>query len=97
MAVYVDPLFDTRALARTGFWPFKYACHMTADTHQELEDMARKLSLKPNWIQRANTPTEHYDLTPSKRLQALHYGAIAITATESAHITIAKRREDLTK
>lgn len=36
--------------------------HIIADTHEELESIARKLGLKPSWIQQAGTSKEHYDL-----------------------------------
>lgn len=72
MSVYVDYQFPTRP---TGKWPFKSACHMTADTFSELHKMADKLELKRAWFQ--NHPRfPHYDLTSTKRRLAIEMGAI---------------------
>lgn len=91
MSVYVDALFDVRPEMVTGRWPYKQACHMTADTHEELEAMARQLRLQPQWIQHRGRPTEHYDLTPGKRAQAMRLGAREVTITESVLLTRAKQ------
>jgi hypothetical protein len=76
MAVYVDQLFPVTSGMITGFWAWRYACHMTADTHDELEAMARTLNLDPAWIQHKGRRTEHYDLTRNKRDQAVRSGAL---------------------
>jgi len=44
------------------FRRFKLHTHLIADTHEELEAVARRLGLKPQWIQDAGTPKEHYDV-----------------------------------
>lgn len=65
MSVYVD---QTRRIARgrgEGEW-----CHMMADTPEELERMARKLGLEP-----AYRHDDHYELTPTQRLEAVKAGA----------------------
>ena len=72
MAVYVDALFPA---GRTRAWPYPMACHMYADTSEELDAMAERIGLKPHWKQRPLTPEEHYDLNGSKRKQALESGA----------------------
>ena len=74
MSVYVDPLFDTEGMSEN--WPFPQACHMMADTIEELYDMADKLKLKRNWIQ--CTSLVHFDLTKGKRWQAIRHGAIEV-------------------
>ena len=79
MAVYVDPLFATKS--RRG-WRYRQACHMTADTSLELDDMAERLGLRPEWKQHPLTCREHYDLTASKRAQALEHGARETTVRE---------------
>lgn len=71
MAVYVDPLFDTEGWSEK--WPFPQACHMMADSIEELVEMADKLKLKRNWIQ--CTSVVHFDLTKGKRWQAIRHGA----------------------
>lgn len=91
MSVYVDALFDVTPEMVTGRWPYGKACHLTADTREELEAMARQLGLKPAWIQHKRRPTEHYDLTPGKRLQAIRLGAREITVAESVALTRAKQ------
>lgn len=54
--------------------------------------MARRIGIKPNWIQLPGTPREHYDLTESKRRQAIEYGAVEVTWREMGAITIGKRK-----
>ena len=69
-------------------WPFRHMimCHMFADTEEELEEMRRKLGLRREWRQGAETWKEmtrigdivHYDIAKSKRKLAIQYGAIAL-------------------
>lgn len=75
MAVYVDNYLqkvDVKNGNRIvrGRWS-----HMFADTHEELEEMARLIGLKPEWIQSKGTYKEHYDLTLTRRKDALRLGA----------------------
>jgi hypothetical protein len=80
MAVYVDRLFDTRGWSPN--WPFPFACHMMADTEEELHAMARRLNLKRAWFQ-PGPPAHsvaHYDLTVRKRARAVEFGAIEVSA-----------------
>lgn len=88
MTVYVDDMLRTATVGRLrSRWS-----HMLADTHQQLLDMASELGLRPEWIQREGTPHEHFDLTEGKRLQALGFGAVAITYPHgTAQIIRAKR------
>lgn len=56
-------------------------CHMVADTEKELDEMARKLGLKPEWKQIPKRETGigslvHYDISKSKRHDAIKLGAI---------------------
>ncbi len=84
MAVYVDPLFPTQPSKR---WPYSHACHLTADTPDELHAFAAKqLGLKRAWFQghHPNPVFWHYDLTESKRRQALRAGAVALTSEQWA-------------
>lgn len=76
MAVYVD---DMRA-------PYgrMIMCHMTADSRDELDAMAKKLGISLKWIQYAGTSREHYDICLSKRAAAVAYGAQEITWRETA-------------
>ncbi|MHC4644198.1 MAG: DUF4031 domain-containing protein [Planctomycetota bacterium] len=68
MAVYVDYLFPAA-------WRYKKACHMTADTLEELHEMAVRMHLKRWWFQE-HPRYPHYDLTAGKRALALQFGAI---------------------
>lgn len=81
--VYVDPLFACKPSRK---WPYSQACHMLGDTSEELHLFAAQLGLKRAWYQdhHKNTKLHHYDLTPSKRAQALRLGAKEITRQELA-------------
>ncbi len=59
--------------------PYKQWCHMATDGDIEtLHAMATQLGLKQEWFQdKAKYP--HYDLTPSKREQAIRLGAVPVT------------------
>lgn len=94
MSVYVDPLFSTEGLPRTGRWPYDNACHMTADTHRELVEMARDLGLRFGWIQHYGRATEHFDLTPSKRAEAVKRGAVEITREQAGRQWREKARQE---
>lgn len=58
--------------------------HMTADTNDELDDMAARLGLRPEWKQYGSLI--HFDVSASKRLQAITYGAQAVESRELAKI-----------
>jgi hypothetical protein len=70
MAVYVD---DSRIEWRGKRWS-----HLQADSVEELHAFAARLGLRRSWFQaRAGRPElEHYDVTESKREQAIRMGAI---------------------
>lgn len=73
MTCYVDRLRDHY---NTGL-RYRQWCHLIADTEDELHKMAKKLKLDRAWFQGKSFP--HYDLTPSKRRQAVQfYGAIEL-------------------
>lgn len=83
MAIYVD---DMKA-------PYRgmVMCHMTADTREELDDMADKIGVQRKWIQYPGRPNEHYDICMSKRSDAIRYGAIECTIRDTAILCRAKR------
>jgi hypothetical protein len=90
MTVYVDdmhliPMGEFQAgRGRT----FKMS-HMIADTEAELHAMADKLGLKRSWYQ-----GDHYDVTKSKRLEALlKHGAVAITLHQCSAMSMLRRRD----
>lgn len=57
-------------------------CHMIADTHEELVDMAKKINVAEKWIQKAGTYTEHFDVCLSKRKLAIVFGAVELSRKE---------------
>jgi hypothetical protein len=63
---------------------------MTADTLEELHEMAEKLGLR-RWFQ--NTGTPHYDLCKSKRLKAIKLGAIPEGVLEGARRRLEAKRK----
>jgi hypothetical protein len=76
MAVYVDELFDTE---KTPQWRYVKACHLTADTLEELHAFAKMMGMKRQWFQ-DHPRHPHYDLTISKRKEAVKLGAVEIRA-----------------
>lgn len=80
MSVYVDTLLIYPGAKR----PFdKGSCHMTADTLEELHEMATKIGMKREWFQ-DHPRMAHYDLTPQRRAKAIKFGAIEETCTDGA-------------
>lgn len=71
MAIYVDNM-------RAKFGRM-IMCHMIADTHSELESMARTIRIQPKWLQDPGEYSEHYDICLSKRAQAIRAGALELT------------------
>lgn len=87
MTVYVDDLarYPTKIPCfRLG------SCHMMADTLDELHAMAAKIGLKRAWFQ-DHPHHPHYDLTASKRVDALQAGAVYKSAKEQARERRARR------
>ena len=68
MAVYVDGAENP--LGRMKM------CHMVADTIEELHAMADRIGLKREWFQLLSSP--HYDLSKTKRAEAVRAGAIEV-------------------
>lgn len=77
MSVFFDP-------------PVKYtfrgkdilSSHLMADTSEELLAFARRIGLKPAWIQEAGTDKEHFDLMNSRIEVAERAGAERLSRTE---------------
>jgi len=61
-------------------------CHMTADTDQELYDMADKIGIQRKWKH-----GNHFDVCLSKKKLAIEKGAIEITLDEIAKMTYLKK------
>ena len=76
-------------------WRNKKWCHLVADDLQELHDFATKLGLKREWFQNHRLQP-HYDITVTKREQAIKLGAISIETKQMAERveSILKKRKN---
>ncbi len=85
MSVYVDePIFE---------WRGRSWAHLMADSTPELHAFAARLGLKREWFQPGRrAERDHYDVTESKRKQALALGAIAETMEEGSARRKARRQ-----
>ena len=86
--VYVGQLFPT---ARSHVWHWDQACHLYADTDDELAEFSSKIGLKKSWWQNPGTRQSHFDLTASLRTKALAAGAIEHKGHEEGRWLIARR------
>lgn len=68
-------------------------CHMVADTHEELLAMAEAIGLRRRWLQDAGTYREHFDVSLTKKREALARGAVEISRRELAAF-LRERREE---
>lgn len=74
MAVYVG----------VSMWPYgrMIMCHMVADTDEELDEMATKLGIRQSKQEpkrdKGMAALVHYDISKSKRKEAVAFGAIAL-------------------
>jgi hypothetical protein len=66
-------------------------CHMMADTQEELLEMADKIGVARKWIQKYNTPYEHFDISLTKKKLAVKEGALEITWRQTADIVNRKK------
>lgn len=62
--IYIDSL-------RIANWKYKRACHLTADSDDELLTFAKKLGLKETWLHISRAGIKHFDLTEGMRDKAL--------------------------
>lgn len=74
MSVYVDEL---TGCIQSKKWPYSKACHLVADSVEELHYFAGRMRLKPSWFQ-DKPELPHYDLTKRMRLLAVKLGAIEV-------------------
>lgn len=75
MTVYVDDMLRWATVGRLrARWS-----HLVADSRDELDEFAARLGMRPQWRQHNGRPTEHYDLTESKRRTAIRLGAVQVT------------------
>ncbi|WP_405676752.1 DUF4031 domain-containing protein [Streptomyces sp. NBC_01511] len=74
MTVYVDEIKDYTTVAKMRGLRYTHWCHLLADTEDELHEFAARLGLRRSWFQ-AHAYRWHYDIVPSKRAQAVRFGA----------------------
>lgn len=91
MAVYVD---DMRLPARVGRIQARWS-HLMADTDDELHAFAASIGLRRGWAQYPGTWRSHYDVTDSKRTQAIRAGAIAIGYGGPESLALTRRKREL--
>lgn len=68
-------------------------CHMVADTRDELVDMARRIGVAVFWIQKIDTPREHFDICKSKRAKAIKAGARPVDSGQIVEIMARKKEQ----
>lgn len=95
MTVYVDELRVHAAVpidpeAARVFGGGRRSCHMSADTPDELHAMADRIGLRREWFQK-HPVLDHYDLTPSRRAQAVAAGAVETTRIAQARERLRRR------
>ncbi len=68
-------------------------CHMISVPLNEtsLDEMAQKIGLQIRWKQKPGTEEVHYDVTESKRLQAIQQGAIPVSVRTLGELRMADR------
>jgi len=90
MAVYVDDA-SIPADVTNGHRVHKSQwSHLMAGSEAELVAFARRIGLRPQWIQHPGTPRVHFDVTAGKRQQALAHGAQPITWREAGEMVMAR-------
>lgn len=75
MSVYVDALMSCTPNKN---WKWNKACHLFADTIEELHVFAKRIGLKRSWFQNGRR-LKHYDLTPNMRKKAIACNAVEST------------------
>lgn len=90
MTVYVD---DMRMPARVGRIEGRWS-HLMADTDDELHVFAARIGLRRSWAQYPGTWKSHYDVTDSKRAQAVRAGAVEIGYGSPESIALTRRKRE---
>lgn len=68
--------------------------HLMADTQDELLQAADALGLRRRWLQNEGQPSEHFDVSESKRKAAIEQlGAAPVTSRDLVEIVRRKRAE----
>jgi hypothetical protein len=72
--VYVGKMFPTK---KSNIWKYNQACHLVADSIDELKKFAVSIGCKIEWFQSGNNNLySHFDLTKNMREKAVKFGAI---------------------
>lgn len=88
VTVYVD---DMRMRARVGRIDARWS-HLMADTDLELHAFAARIGLRRSWAQYPGTWKSHYDVTDSKRAQAIAAGATEISYGSPEALALTRRK-----
>ena len=80
--IYVDEL---SVCLRNRNWPYSQACHLVADSIEELHYFAGRMRLKPAWFQ-DKPELPHYDLTKGMRRLAIKLGAIEVNRNKISEL-----------
>lgn len=97
MTVYVD---SARIPARVGRLNARWS-HLTADTEDELREFAAQLGLQQAWFQRCKRrcgregepcPHWHFDVTDTKRAEAIAAGAQPVDLQAMGELIRARRQ-----
>lgn len=83
MAVYVDE-------ARHPYGRMMM-CHMMADTTAELLAMADAIGVARRWLQKPDTPYEHFDISKGMREKAVKAGASVVTSKDLGRLILSRR------
>ena len=89
MAVYIDKMRPVRVVV--GHRTYRTACHMMADTPEELAEIAATIGMKPE-----GQHNDHFDLLSQRKRQlALDAGAIPVTSARL--VELRRKRRQLAK
>lgn len=89
MAVYVDPVAPAKSKS-FGFQT-SWACHLYADTLEELHQFASVIGLKAEWFKN-QSDLPHYRLMGGKRREAIEAGAEIVTRDHLKEYIEAKQK-----
>ena len=69
--------------------------HLMADTQEELLQAADALGLRRRWLQNEDRPSEHFDVSESKRKTAIdELGAVPVTSRDLVGVVRRKRAQE---
>lgn len=75
---------------------FKGCSHMVSDLlgedgHRELMDFAKRIGMRPEWLQKPGTEHEHFDIFGERRNRALRAGCVEVDRKRMGEVFKAKR------